>query len=91
MASPGNRHCANCIGTLSFRMVVARHPYMCKIKVRWTWCQDHGLISWLKRAKTNGWTNRRMDMTERITLRQSAAKVWRTLGIFTRWQFRDKR
>ena len=29
MASPGNRHCANCIGTLSFRMaagVVEQRP-----------------------------------------------------------------
>ena len=26
MPSPGSRHCANCIGTLSFPMVPLRHP-----------------------------------------------------------------
>ena len=34
MASPGNRHCANCIGTLSFPIPIPRlshRPYMLKL------------------------------------------------------------
>ena len=30
MASPGNRHCANCIGALSFPMVTTEREYEVK-------------------------------------------------------------
>jgi len=32
MARPGNQHCANCIGTLSFPTGFNRHCYLCGLR-----------------------------------------------------------
>ena len=43
MASPGNQHCATCIGTLSFPIPGGVHLYMCQTAVSQKHCRLIGL------------------------------------------------
>jgi len=44
MASPGNQHCVNCIGTLSFPIVNVDHILIDCHRLIWWWTTGLGLV-----------------------------------------------
>jgi len=43
MASPGNQHCANCIGALSFLIVTDVAPFVCSLSAEKNNKQDEAM------------------------------------------------
>ena len=69
MASPGNRHCANCIGTFSFLQKFSANLKRLRTLTFWRWWWVAGRISHVHRAPTAAETVRWLRLGDVIVAR----------------------